>query len=120
VLDQSTGEQCCFAAIVGHSHTGGDHMLGETFTAGLSGYLDTAELFIYQQEGIGGRYRVRLTGVAPDGTPDENQLATAVLDVCRQGQLTSDPPSGVTFSPAPAVTAGERYRRPPRRAARPV
>jgi hypothetical protein len=108
VLDQSTGEQCCFAGIVGHSHTG-DHMLGETFTAGLTGYLDTAELFIYQQGGIGGRYRVRLTGVAPNGTPDDNQLATAVLDVCRQGRLTSDPPSGVTFSPAPAVTAGQRY-----------
>jgi hypothetical protein len=81
VLDQSTGEQCCIAGIV--QNGGQEYMLGESFTAGITGYLDTAALFIYQQEGVSGRYRVRITGTTPDGAPDDVELAAAVLDVCR-------------------------------------
>jgi hypothetical protein len=103
--DQSTGDPCCFLQLVGNNGGGVDEVLGQSFTAGRTGFLDTAELFISQQAGIGGRYRVRLTGVRPDSAPDDRDVATAVLDVCRQ----DDPPSAVTFSPAPAIRAGQRY-----------
>ncbi|MDA0159556.1 Ig-like domain-containing protein [Solirubrobacter ginsenosidimutans] len=112
VLDQSTGEHCCIAVGVTNHDTGAGFVrsaAAETFTAGLAGFLDTAELYIYQGQGLGGRYRVQLTGVAADGTPDEQPLATAVLDGCREGRLTSDPPSRVVFSPAPAILAGHQY-----------
>jgi hypothetical protein len=112
VLDQTTGDStCCISVQIGHNQGVGDFINAQTFTAGITGYLDTAELFIYQHAFYaGGRYRVRITRLTADGAPDEQQtLATAVLDTCRAGQLTSDPPSQVLFSPAPAVTRGLRY-----------
>ena len=112
VLDQSTGEQCCIAVGVTNHNTGAGFVrsaAAETFTAGLTGFLDTAEMFIYQGQGLGGRYQVQITGVAADGTPDEQTLATAALDGCREGRLTSDPPSRLVSSPAPAILAGHQY-----------
>src|SRR4051794_34759590 len=111
VLDQTTGDSsCCIAVQIGHEPGVGDRINAETFTAGITGYLDSAELFIYPTDFSGGRSRVRITRVAADGSPDETQtLASAVLDSCRSGLLTSDPPPRVIFSPAPAVTAGVGY-----------
>ena len=79
----------------------------ESFTAGRTGFLDTLEVVTSQYFGFGGRFEVKLTGVTTDGAPNETVLASAAIDICSLASTTGSPTA--TFSPAPAVTAGQRY-----------
>jgi hypothetical protein len=105
-LDQSVTAVDNPAYIVGASN-GSNYAEAQTFTAGVSGFLDTVALPLYSVTSHS-RYLLTLQGATVGGNPDGVVLASALIDACSIPNSLTDLRDTV-FSPAPAVTAGHRY-----------
>jgi hypothetical protein len=81
--------------------------LAQTFTAGISGYLDTVELSASPQSVVPGRYRLSVEGTTAQGTPDGAVIAQAIVDACHLPGVFQV--YDVPFSPAAQLVAGTRY-----------
>jgi hypothetical protein len=102
-LDQSTMPPGGYLSVIAL----GNGALAQTFTAGISGYLDTVALSASRQSFATGRYRLSVEGTTAQGTPDGTVLAQAIIDACYLPDAFQV--YDVPFGPAAHLTAHTRY-----------
>ena len=85
-------------------------MQAQTFTAGVSGLLDTVRLPLWSLDDHGQDF-VDIRNVTATGTPGNSVLARGSLDVCRAtiDNIEGNPNQDVAFPNPASVVAGHQY-----------
>jgi hypothetical protein len=104
-LDQSVDADDLHYAVGSVPPSGAEVAAAQTFTAGLTGELDTVALPLSTAFDHG-RYMVDIRQVTASGVPDAGVLARSWVDTCRLNEQALDE---VVFPSPASVTSGQKY-----------